>query len=90
MEKNVKQYGSYVCITKFGTSDFEGAINALSEALEKTVSEHGPAQNLKWIIKEYPPMTPIEFDEDGKPIRFSTDTTWSIGWKALFKAKETN
>ena len=90
MEKNVKQYGSYVYITRFGTSDFEGAINALSEALEKAVSKHGPAQNLRWIIKEYPPMTPIESDEDGKAIRFSTETAWSIGWKALFEAKETN
>lgn len=85
IQKPMKQIGCYEYITKFGTSDFEGAINALSESLEKTVSKHGPAHDLEWIIKEYPPMTPIEDDEDGKVVIFSKKTAWTIGWKALFE-----
>ena len=86
MEKNVKQYGSFVYITKFGTSDFEGAINALSEALEKTVLKHGPAQNLKWIIKEFDANHDMCKCEDVEIIRCLH--MWSIGWKAMFEVAE--
>lgn len=84
-EKNMKRFGSYVYITKFGTNDFEGVINALSEALEKTVSKYGPAHDLKWIVKEYDPKH--DTWERGEAKIVPCMHMWSIGWKAMFEVE---
>lgn len=50
------------------------ALIALIVSLEMVESERGPIHDLKWIIK---PSTRLG------------DERWTIGWKALFEAKET-
>ena len=87
MERNrsMKPFGNYVYLAEFNAGVVSQAINYFSKHVEGIAKEHGPAHELEWVIKEYPPMTPIEFDEDGKAIRFSTHTAWSNGWKAWFE-----
>lgn len=87
INKPMKPFGSYIYLTEFNADIVGSAVNCLSKQIDEIVAKYGPAHKLEWVIKEYPPGTPNESDEDGKAVGFSKKTMWSIGWKAMFEVE---